>query len=93
IDNEKRKIEITKGGKVKIKAISVEFANVLDKKTNTIKKVKILGIEENPANPHFVRHGIITKGCTIKTEIGLAKVTSRPSQEGIVNALLIREKS
>lgn len=93
IGREKRKIERTKGGEAKVKAISVEFANVLDKKTNMIKKVKILGVQENPANPHFVRHGIITKGCIIKTEIGLAKVTSRPSQEGIVNALLIREKS
>lgn len=93
IGREKRKIERTKGGEAKVKAISVEFANVLDKKTNMIKKVKILGVQENPANPHFVRHGIITKGCIIKTEIGLAKVTSRPSQEGVVNALLIEEKS
>lgn len=93
IGAEKRKVERTKGGGKKVKALSVEFANVLDKKSNLIKKVKILGIQENPANPHFVRHGIITKGCIIKTELGLAKVTSRPSQHGIVNAILIEEKS
>ncbi len=93
IGNEKRKIERTKGGGRKVKALAVEFANVFDKKTNTAKKVKILGVEENPANPHFVRHGIITKGCIIKTEIGLARVTSRPSQHGVVNAVLIEEKS
>ncbi|MDI6798595.1 MAG: 30S ribosomal protein S8e [Candidatus Aenigmarchaeota archaeon] len=92
IGKEKKKIVRTKGGEKKIKAFSVEFANVLDPKTNTIKKVKILDIISNPANPHFVRRGIITKGCIIKTEIGNARVTSRPSQHGIVNALLIEEK-
>jgi len=40
----------------------------------------------------FVRRKIITKGAIIKTELGLAKVTSRPSQDGVVNAVLIEEK-
>ena len=44
IGKEKRKIERTKGGGLKVKAVSVEFANVVDKKTNTVKKVKILGV-------------------------------------------------
>jgi len=92
IGKEKKKIVKTKGGGRKVKAFSVEFANVLDPKTNTAKKVKILDIISNPANPHFVRRGIITKGCVIKTEIGNARVTSRPSQHGIVNALIVEEK-
>jgi len=90
IGKEKRKIVKTKGGGRKVKAFSVEFANVLDPKTNTVKKVKILDIVENRANPHFVRRRIVTKGCIIKTEIGNAKVTSRPSQHGVVNALVIK---
>ncbi len=93
IGPQKIKLERVKGGGIKVKALSVEFANVLDKKTNTVKKVRILGVEENPANPHFVRHGIITKGCIIRTEMGLAKVTSRPSQHGVVNAILIEPKA
>lgn len=92
IGKEKKKIVKTKGGGRKVKAFSVEFANVLDPKTNTAKKVKILDIIENKANPHFVRRGIITKGCVIKTEIGNARVTSRPSQHGVVNALMIERK-
>jgi small subunit ribosomal protein S8e len=44
---------------------------------------------ENPANPHYVRRNIITKGAVIKTELGNAKVTSRPGQDGVVNAALI----
>jgi len=92
IGKEKKKKFRTMGGGEKLKAFSVEFANVLDPKTNSAKKVKILDILENPANPHFVRRKIITKGAIIKTELGNAKVTSRPSQHGIVNAVLIEEK-
>jgi small subunit ribosomal protein S8e len=92
IGKEKRKKYRTKGGGEKLKAFSVEFANVLDPKTNSTKKVKILDVLENLANPHFVRRKIITKGAIIKTELGNAKVTSRPSQHGVVNAVLIEEK-
>ena len=92
LGGEKRKKYRTKGGGEKIKAFSVEFVNVLDPKTNSTKKVKILDILENPANPHFVRRKIITKGAIIKTELGNARVTSRPGQHGIVNAILIEEK-
>ncbi|MEM5882895.1 MAG: 30S ribosomal protein S8e [Candidatus Aenigmatarchaeota archaeon] len=91
VGKEKRKKVRVRGGNVKIRALSVEFANVFDPKTKTAKKVKVLDVLENKANPHFVRRGIITKGCVIKTEIGKAIVTSRPSQEGVVNALLLEE--
>jgi small subunit ribosomal protein S8e len=92
IGKEKKKIEKTKGGGSKIKASSVEFANVLDTANNAIKKVKILDVLENPANPHFTRRGIITKGSVIKTEIGNARVTSRPSQHGVVNAIILEKE-
>lgn len=93
IGKEKRKIYRTKGGGTKVKAFSVEFANVLDPEINVTRKVKILDVLENPSSPQLVRSGIITKGCLIKTEIGNARVTSRPSQHGIVNAILEKEKS
>jgi len=85
----KKKIVKTKGGGRKVKTFSVEFANVMDKKTNTTKKVKVLGVVKTPSDPHLSRRGIITKGTIIKTEIGNARVTSRPSQHGIVNALAL----
>lgn len=91
IGKEKRIKYNTKGGGEKIKVSSAEFANVLDKKTKTVKKVKILGIIENPANPHYGRRGIITKGAVINTELGKARITSRPSQHGVVNAVLVEE--
>jgi small subunit ribosomal protein S8e len=67
-----------------------EYANVTDPKSGKTKKVKILDVEENPANIDFSRRKIITRGAVINTEAGKAKVTSRPGQSGIVNAILIK---
>ncbi|MEK6949175.1 MAG: 30S ribosomal protein S8e, partial [Nanoarchaeota archaeon] len=46
-------------------------------------------ISGNPANRHFVRRNIMTKGAIIETEKGKARITSRPGQDGAVNAVLI----
>lgn len=89
IGAEKRRVDKRKNANVKVRALTAEFANVLDSKTKTAKKVKILGVVENKANPHFVRRLIITRGCVIKTELGNARVLSRPSQNGVVNAVKI----
>lgn len=78
-----------RGGNYKLRALKVEYANVLDPKTGKCQKVKILGVKDNPANRNFARMNIITRGAIILTEIGEAKVTSRPGQEGIVNAVLL----
>ena len=79
----------TRGGGRKIKLRNAEFVNVINTKTNKTKKVKIESVVENPANPQLVRRGIMTKGAIVKTELGNAKITSRPSQDGVVNAVLI----
>ena len=79
----------TCGGNVKVGMLAAEFANVVDKKTNTVKKVKITHVKTNPADPNYVQRNIINKGATIETELGTAIVTSRPGQDGAVNAVLI----
>ncbi len=80
-----------RGGGVKLVLLSDQYANVVvDDKP---KKVKILEVVKNPANSQFERHNIITKGAIIKTELGDARVTSRPGQNGIINAVLIEKKS
>jgi len=89
----KKKVVKTKGGGSKVKSLAVQYANVYDPSTKKTTKVRITDIVENPANPHFVRRGIITKGTTIETELGLARVKSRPSQYGIVSAVLVKEKT
>jgi small subunit ribosomal protein S8e len=77
------------GGKKKFKVSRASSANVLDPKTGNHKKVKILSVRENPSDSHFVQRNILTKGSTIQTDLGLAKVTSRPGRDGVVNAVLI----
>ncbi len=88
-DEEKNKIIRVRGGNYKVRLVLAKYANVTDPKTNVTKKVKIISVLENKANPHYVRRNIITKGCIINTEIGKALVTSRPGQDGVVNAILL----
>lgn len=76
-------------GMIKPRLLLCNQANVLDPKTKKATKSKIITVLENPANRNYVRRNIITKGTIINTEKGKAKVTSRPGQEGIVNAVLI----
>ena len=67
------------------------YANVHDPKTGHTKKVKILAVVKNPADRNLDRMKVITKGTIIETELGTAKVTSRPGQDGTVNAVLIQQ--
>lgn len=78
-----------KAGLIKQRLFKAEIANVYDPKAKRNEKLKILTIVENPANRHFVRRNIITKGAVIKTDKGNARVVSRPAQDGIINAVLI----
>lgn len=89
IGKETKKKSFTRGGNLKLKSYAAEYANIFDPKTKMAKKAKILDVVSNPANPHFARRKIITKGAIIKTEIGNARVISRPGQHGVVNAVLI----
>jgi small subunit ribosomal protein S8e len=90
-EKEKRIVVRTKGGGIKVKEIVATFANVLDK-SGKMQKVKILDVLETPGNPQLARSGVIIKGAIIRTELGKAKVTSRPSQDGVINAILLEEK-
>ncbi len=88
----KRKVHYTRarGGRIKSRLLNEETANVLDKKTGKLIKARIKNIVENPANRHYVRRNILTKGTIIETEKGRARITSRPGQEGSVNAVLVQ---
>jgi len=82
----------TTGGERKFKILSTDIANITDPKTGQTKKAKILTVVENPADPHFVRRNVLTRGAIINTELGRARVTSRPGQEGGISAVLIEAK-
>ncbi len=92
VGKEKRRFSRTAGGGKKVKSAAVQYANVYDPKTKKIQRVKILDVVKNPANPHFVRRRLVTKGCIVRTDLGLARITSRPSQVGVTNAVVVEEK-
>lgn len=77
------------GGSRKTLLQQCNTANVYNPKEKKYVLAKIKTITENAANRHFVRRNILTKGAIIETDIGKARVTSRPGQEGTVNAVLI----
>lgn len=77
------------GGNDKVRALRANLANVTNPKNGETKKVKIETVEKNTANPNYVRRNLLTKGAVIKTELGSAKITSRPGQDGIINAILL----
>mgnify|MGYP001344227684 FL=1 len=89
VEEKKLKKIKTRGGNQKLRLLGINTANVLDKKTNKYSKAKILSIIDNSANKQFIRRNIITKGAVINTDKGNARVTSRPGQDGAVNAVLI----
>ncbi len=80
------------GGSVKLRLSAVDSVNVADSKTGKVTRAKVISVKESEANPHYVRRNIITLGAVVETKIGTAKVTSRPGQDGIVNAVLLEEK-
>ena len=83
----------TRGNNVKAAFKTAEFANVIDQETKKVTKSKILRVTKNPANRDYERRGVISMGALIETEGGQAKVVSRPGQNGVVNAVLIKSTS
>jgi small subunit ribosomal protein S8e len=82
------------GGNTKIKVLADNYASVTDPKSGTTQKTEITRVVRNGANVDYNRRGVITKGAEIETSLGLAKVTSRPGNDGIINAVLMgKEKA
>lgn len=88
----KLKISRRRGGNLKTRALSEKEANISDPSSGKTERTEILRVVRNPANVDYDRRGVITKGTVIETKLGLAQVTSRSGQAGIVNAILKSEK-
>jgi len=63
---------------------------VVDPQSKKVSKTKITRVTKNPSNKDYERRGVITKGAIIETEAGTARVLSRPGQDGVVNAVLVK---
>ncbi|MBS7632685.1 30S ribosomal protein S8e [Candidatus Bathyarchaeota archaeon] len=85
----KRKVVKGRGNTRKSKILSEKYACVTDVKSGKTEKVEIVRVVKNPANIDYDRRGVITKGAIIETSLGPARVTSRPGQDGVINAILV----
>lgn len=87
----KRKKLRVKGGNKKTILLSANIANVLNPETKKTQKAEIKNVMETPQNVFLARQNRLIKGAIILTSLGKARITNRPSQEGHVNAILIKE--
>ncbi len=69
---------------------SIDFVNLATGDAKVV-KAKILKVLDNATNNDYKRRGIITKGAVLETQEGKCRVVSKPGQNGIVNAVLIKE--
>ena len=90
VGDQKLKIVETRGGNSKVRAIQSDTATIADDGETV--STTIENVKENPSNPNYVRRNIITKGAIIETTEGEARVTSRPGQDGQVNAVRVDEE-
>lgn len=88
LGEEKRKSKKVRGGNKKNYMLKGKFVNIKDK-DNKIKKVEIKNVVETPSNRFLARQNIITKGTIVETELGKVKITNKPSQESMINGILI----
>jgi len=89
---EARKVVLGKGGIQKVKIAKSRYANVARPGSGKVVRTEILEIIRNPANMDYNRRRILTRGTIVRTELGNARVISRPGQDGVVNAILVEEQ-
>lgn len=90
IGDERHKTVRIRGGNQRVRVMAASEANVTDPESNETERAEIQDVLENPANPHYVRRNILTKGAIVKTDKGKARITSRPGQDGCINAVLLK---
>jgi len=78
-----------RGKNVKTALKTIDFVN-LSSPDSKVTKTKIIKVLENSTNSDYQRRGVITKGAILETQEGKCRVVSRPGQDGVVNAILIK---
>ncbi len=90
LGEEKRKTKRTRGGNKKTFLLKGKFINITTK-DKKVKKTEIKNVLETPSNKFLARQNILTKGTIVETDLGKVKITNRPTQEGVVNGILLEE--
>ena len=87
IGDTKTKLLKGRGNTTKLVSFLNNVVNVIVK--GKAKESKITNVVETPSNTFLARQNILVKGAIIETEIGKARITNRPSQEGNIQAVLV----
>lgn len=89
LGEERRKTLRVRGGNQKAVLFRGMIVNLtVDGKTQ---KTEIKNVLETPQNTFLARQNRLLKGAIIETSLGKAKITNRPSQEGCINAIALKE--
>ncbi len=86
-ESDKRKSSKVLGGNKKTILLRAKSVNIQDK-GKTI-KAEISNVLETPSNRFLARQNVITKGTIVETSKGKVRITSRPTQEGTLNGILV----
>ena len=87
LGDEKRKTIRVRGGNIKTFLFKGKIANVSGK------RIEIKNVLETPSNRFLARQNIITKGTIVETEQGKVRITNRPSQDGVINGVFVKQIS
>ncbi|WP_018259059.1 30S ribosomal protein S8e [Halomicrobium katesii] len=87
VGDQKLKTVDARGNTEKFRAVTTDVASVAD--GGEVVEATIEDVVENASDPNYARRNIVTKGAIVETSEGRARVTSRPGQDGQVNAVLI----
>lgn len=79
-----------RGNNSKVALKSIDFVNLATGNSKVVKS-KIIKVLDNSTNNDYKRRGIISKGAILETEEGKCKIVSKPGQNGIANAILLKE--
>lgn len=88
IGDDKRKSVRVKGGNKKTFLLRGKMINVKTKDGKK-KKVEIKNVIETPSNRFLARQNILTKNAVVETELGNVRISNRPTQEGVINGILL----
>ncbi len=91
LGEDKRKTYKVRGGNEKVKLLRANNVNVKISEKQ-IKSAKIENVLETPSDRFLARQNIITKGTIVKTNLGRVRITNRPTQDGVLNGILLAEK-
>jgi len=87
VGDDKRKTVDARGNTSKVRVVEAGTASVAT--DGNVVSATVEDVVENASNPNYVRRNIVTKGAVIETSEGRARVTSRPGQDGQINAVLV----